>query len=57
MLFFKGLKRDNSVEGRSGEQYQVDDRVFLSKNRPGTVKYVGPTSLGSGKTMNKINKY
>ncbi|CAF0741452.1 unnamed protein product [Rotaria sordida] len=43
-----GLKRDNSADGRPTEQYHTNDRVFLSKNRCGTIKYVGPTSLGSG---------
>ncbi|CAF2773039.1 unnamed protein product [Rotaria sp. Silwood2] len=42
-----GLKRDNSADGRTTEQYHIDDRIFLSKNRCGTIKYVGPTSLGS----------
>jgi len=56
-LFRKGLKRDNSAEGRLTEQYQINDRVSLSKNRHGTVKYVGPTPLGSGKIINKINKH
>jgi hypothetical protein len=56
-LFCKGLKRDNSAEGRLTEQYQINDRVSLSKNRNGTVKYVGPTPLGSGKIVNEIDKY
>ncbi|CAF0920095.1 unnamed protein product [Rotaria sp. Silwood1] len=43
-----GLKRDNSADSRSVEQYHVNDRVLLSKNRCGTIKYIGPTSLGSG---------
>ncbi len=56
-FFIKGLRRDNSTEGRSTEQYQINDRVSLSKNRWGTIKYVGPTPLGSGKTLNKIHKH
>ena len=48
LLFSVGLKRDSSADDRLTEQYQVDDRVSLSKNRHGTVKYVGSTSLGSG---------
>ena len=44
----KGLKRDSSADDRSTERYHVDDRVYLSKNRRGTIKYIGPTSLGSG---------
>ncbi|CAF3640525.1 unnamed protein product [Adineta steineri] len=43
-----GLRRDSSADGRGMEQYQVTERVSLSKNRSGTVKYVGPTLLGSG---------
>ncbi len=54
MEFFKGLKRDSSADSRLTEQYQVNDRVFLSKNRQGIVKYVGPTLLGSGKIMKEI---
>jgi len=46
-----GLRRDSSVEGRSIEQFQVNDRVSLPKNRYGTVRYVGPTPLGPGKTI------
>ncbi|CAF3213529.1 unnamed protein product [Rotaria socialis] len=43
-----GLKRENSADGRTSEHFRIDDRVFLSKNRIGTIKYIGPTSLGSG---------
>ncbi|CAM4812542.1 unnamed protein product [Rotaria magnacalcarata] len=43
-----GLKRENSADGRTLEHFRIDDRVFLSKNRIGTIKYIGPTSLGSG---------
>ncbi|UJR36394.1 hypothetical protein I4U23_029117 [Adineta vaga] len=43
-----GLKRDSSSDSRTTEQYQVNDRVSLSKNRSGTVRYAGPTLLGSG---------
>ena len=49
LSFFEGLKRDSSVESRSIEQFQLNDRIALSKNRHGTIKYVGPTPLGSGK--------
>lgn len=51
IFFFKGLKRDSSIEGRSTEQFQVNDRIALSKNRHGTIKYVGPTPLGSGNIL------
>lgn len=47
--FFKGLRRDSSSESRITEIYQVNDRVSLSKNRSGTVRYAGPTLLGSGR--------
>ncbi|CAF1147699.1 unnamed protein product [Adineta ricciae] len=43
-----GLRRDSSSESRTTEIYQVNDRVSLSKNRSGTVRYAGPTLLGSG---------
>jgi hypothetical protein len=51
LFFSKGLKRDNSADGRSTEQFQLNDRVSLSKNRNGTIRYIGPTPLGSGKNL------
>ena len=47
--FLTGLRRDSSSESRTTEVYQVNDRVSLSKNRSGTVRYAGPTLLGSGR--------
>jgi hypothetical protein len=55
-FFFKGLKRDNSADGRSIEQFQLNDRVSLTKNRHGTIRYVGSTPLGSGKISNEIDR-
>ena len=53
---FKGLKRDNSAERRQIEQFHINDRVSLSKNRCGIVRYVGPTSLGSGTRINEMSR-
>ncbi|CAF0812338.1 unnamed protein product [Didymodactylos carnosus] len=40
-----GLRRQTSDEK---EEFQVNDRIRLTKNRTGTIRYIGETSLGPG---------